>query len=226
MSLMARRRALMGAQRDKIIPLQNVPVGALVKFGNSYSYNLINVGVVDGISLLLREKTLVQRSTGKSTAGNIDYDTSTLDNYLMGSSFYGSYPTSVKNVMRNFSVTYNASDGTNIVERTIQRKIFIPTRKQSIATDGVDGVVLAALKIFKNTDVASTARIAKNSSGTDYSWSIMDAVSTSKYYYIYTDGTLKSNASYNQGGVAPRPLFAIDKTVPTKLQDGIYVCQL
>lgn len=222
---MDRRRALMMQGKDTLIPLQNVPLGALVKFGNSYSYNLINVGVVDGISLLLRERTLSQRSNGKSSDGNYDYDTCTLDKYLMGSSFYGSFPASAKNVMRNFSVTYKASDGTNIVEKTIERKIFIPTHKQLIETDGVDGVVLAALKIFKNTDVTATARKAQNSSGTNYAWSVMDASSTTQYYYINASGTMNTGA-YNQGGIGPRPLFAIDKAVPTKLQDGIYVCQL
>lgn len=217
-SILRRRRAMISAQtKDVVIPLDEVPIGALVSLSG---YNFVNIGVVDNASLLLRERLYTtQRAMGKSSEGYYDYDGCTIDKYLMGSSVYGSYSTAIKNKMINLSITYPASNGEEVVDKTIQRKIFLPTYEQCIT----DGIVLNALKICYNTDTAATARIAKVANGTANSWWTMSAASTTAYRTFTADGNASSKG-HSTGGIYVRPMIAMDKSVLAKLVDGVYVC--
>lgn len=223
---MNRRRVLMAAQSGSGMTLQDVPVGALVKLGSGTTTQCINIGVVDGISLLLREKTLyTARQMGKSTAGFYDYDTSSIDKFLMGDNVYGALSEAVRNKMVDFSVTYSASDGTNIITKTIQRKVFVPTYDQTISSEGVPGVVLSALMAYKETDTVNTARKAlRDSTTTAVGWWLMSVNTTPRYYTVSSSGSISTGTS-DAGGYYPRPLFAFQKTIPTILDNGIYVCQ-
>ncbi len=216
----------MAAQTVDSIPLQDVPIGAPVALSSGATTLFVNVGVVNGASLLLRETTLAtQRSMGRSTAGYYDYDTSTIDKYLMGDSFYGTLSEAVRNKMVDSSITYSASDGTNIITKTIQRKIFVPTYEQTASIDGVAGPVLSALMVYKETETLNTARKAvRNGTTTAAAWWLMDAYSTSKYYTVASSGSI-TTASYSAGGYYPRAIYSMDKTIPAVLDDGIYVCQ-
>ena len=215
-SILRRRRALMGKSRK--VALENVPVGALVLVDSD---NFVNIGVVDGVSLLLRDMTLSsQRSMGKSSAGFYDYDSSTIDKYLTGT-YYKSFDAKIKNRLVNTQITYPASDGTDVVDKTISRKVFLPTSSQL----GASGEVTSALKICKNTDNLYTARIAlRQTTSAAVLWWTMSAYSTNTYLVISDTGTVVQKGQ-DTGGVYVRPMLSMDKSVMTELQNGVYVCK-
>ena len=181
----------------------------------------INTGVISNAVLLLREKTIsTQRTMGTSSAENYDYDTSNIDTYLTVTHF-NAFPQDIRNKLINTSITYTASDGTDLIQKTIQRKIFLPTYEQLNA----GGDILSALKIYKNTDVNNTARIAvRSSTGLAVNWWTMSTNSLTSYCSISSAGG-NSTASQSTGGVYVRPVISIDKTVMTTLANGVYICE-
>ena len=71
-SILRRRRAMISAQtKDVVIPLDEVPIGALVAFSaDASAVQYINIGVAGNASLLLRERLYTtQRTMGKSSEG-------------------------------------------------------------------------------------------------------------------------------------------------------------
>lgn len=218
--LMRRRRGLMVSQGG--LRLNDVPAGSIVDFDGREFVAVALQG--NAVLLLCRYLLATQRTMGKSPAGNYDFDGGTIDKYL-NTSWYAALSAAAQQLLATMTISYPASDGTALVDKEIQRKVALPTRQQ-LTNDGTqDGIVLAALKTYNNTQQTATARLATLSGGAAHAWWSMSASSTTKYWGVNATGGAASYG-YNDGGIYVRPIIAVSKFARVNLINGVYTVQL
>lgn len=223
MSLMARRRALMGAQggSNLLVELKDLIPGSVVKFSKNSSIRYIMVkSYTSGQVLLLREYCLGTKTMSNGTS-YANYENSQTDVYL-STTLYDAYDDRSKAKFMDFNFSfkaYNANGEQYTNELT--RKIFVPSASMIKDT----GVVTAALKAFRGTTSANTARKAYTSAtSSSASWSTSTAYDQTHVSYVSTTGSDGNNGGIN---IARNvwPLFSIRANEKARLDGSEYILQ-
>ena len=215
---MNRRRALMGAKKTAL-KIKDIPTGVLFKFAKTEA-SYIYLGVINGTAWMLLERVL---NTAVKMRNNTlcDYENSNIDTYL-STTYYGTFGQKYQNAMKDTTVTFPASDGSTVSDKTITRKIFLLTSAQ-IGNSNVNNV-LSTLKKYYNTTSANTARIAKDANGTNRAWWTCTAVSISNMKSVGSSGSFGDTPPNTAGGTLyRRPVVSINKETEVELVDGAYV---
>ena len=216
--MMNRRRALM-TQGENSITLKDLQTASVFRTSGTSTFNYIYLGIINGTAWLLMEQVISTASKMRNDA-LCDYEGSLIDNYLTNT-WQPSFSEHAKEYMENTTVTFPASDGTNVVNKTITRKAFLPTLAQ--LKDNANGI-LSVLKKYHNTTSANTARQAKDSGGTYRGYWTCSAVSTTSMSSIGATGT-NGNFTPNtpSGTIYRRPIVSFSKDTPVRLVDGAYI---
>ena len=216
--MMDRRRALMGAKKETALKIKDVDAGAEFRFSETGT-SFIYLGVINGAAWLLRDQVL-QTGVKMRTGALCDYENSAIDTYL-STTWIDSFSQKSKDAMADTTVTFQASDGTALSSKSITRKAFLLSRPQ-VETN--ENSVLSALKKYKNTTSGNTARIARDSGGTERAWWTCTAISTTNMCVVATSGSTGTAAPNNGSGLYyRRPVLSINKETEVKLVNGVYV---
>lgn len=217
--MMDRRRALIGTQGEKAIKLKDIPVASTFRTSDTTTTNYIFLGIINGTAWMLRE--LVINTASKMRNDTLcDYEGSLIDNYLTNT-WVPSFAQHAKDAMEETSVTFPASDGNAVINKTISRKAFLLTYGQII---GNANNVVGTLKKYYNTTSANTARAAKDANGNGRSWWTCSANSTTNMGTVGGSGS-GGNTTPNTpaGTIYRRPVVSFNKETTVKLVNGIYI---
>lgn len=217
--MMDRRRALMGTQGEKAIKLKDIPVASSFRTSETTTVNYIFLGIINGTAWMLRE-WVINTATKMRDNTLCDYEGSLIDNYLTNT-LIPDFSQHAQECMQETSVTFPASDGTAVVNKTINRKAFLLTHNQ---LNNSGNNVLSTLKKYYGTTSGNTARIAKDNGGTARAWWTCSAGSTTYMKTVSNIGSAGDTVPNSGSGlVYRRPVVSFNKETTVKLVDGIYI---
>ena len=220
---MRRRRALMAqGSGSPIVPVSTLTAGDTVKVTESGSLvDFVYIGINnDGNALLLRGTNLTTQKQFNSTAGKPEYSGCTIDTWLKNT--VKGYYTGLTSYFRNSNITYATyNDAFAETINTIQRDIYIPSAFEVTGSGNEGGTeFLPALKIFKNTTAANTARATGSVQWlrTEYSASSYP----NRVRVIAANGSCTASVDFTQSSATNprvRPVLSIDANTPI-VNDG------
>ena len=185
--MMDRRRALMMAQggSNLLVELKDLIPGSVVKFSKNSSTRYIVVkSYVSGQVLLLHEYCLGAKNMSNGTS-YANYENTQTDVYL-STTFYDSFSDIDKARLIDFNFTFRAYNANGeLYTNELTRKIFVPDT--SMVSD--TGIVTTALKAFRKTTSASTARKGYTSATSNsVAWNTSSAHDATHTSYVSADG--------------------------------------
>lgn len=236
MTLMQRRRAMMaGSGGDSSYPITNLTAGTEVKISENGTLNpYIYLGTnTQGNAIVLRKLAMSTQKAYATAANKPEYANSQLDTWLINT-ITEKYTQKLKDNLVNSDITYATYDDSYAETiNTISRKIFIPS-KYELGGGGNEGGTnfLSALKAYKNTTSANTARATEQDGGATFSYlwtrtELSNSSAQNKVQCYQRNGILGTNDYQASNGVnaKTRQMLSLKSTTPiTDTDDGKVVC--